>query len=408
MKKLTFVLSFAILLTSESAGQPREVQRALEFIKSSEPQTLAEQITICEIPAPPFKEEKRAAYFKKRFSELGLRNVRIDKAGNVIGERPGSSRASTLVLSAHLDTVFPEGTDTRVTRTDSSLKAPGITDDSRGLVCILSVARALNEAKINTEGTVIFVATAGEEGLGDLRGVRHLFDNELKNQITHFVSIDGSGNNYTDRAVGSNRYRVTFKGPGGHSYGAFGLVNPIHALGRTVEKISRLKVPPQPKTTFNVGRVEGGTSVNSIPHTAWFEFDMRSENAAELAKLDSLFKFTVQEALAEENESSMSSRKLTAEVNLIGQRPTGTLGAENSMLKAVLSADSILGIKSESRSGSTDSNVPIALGIPSITIPGGGRGEGAHSLNEVFYTRDSHLGPQRALLTVLSIVGVSK
>ncbi|MBI4428624.1 MAG: M20/M25/M40 family metallo-hydrolase [Ignavibacteriales bacterium] len=407
MKTRVF-LSFVFLLTAESLGQQHQIQRALDFIESFEPQTLAEQATICEIPAPPFKEDKRTAYFKKRFHELGLKNVHIDKVGNVIGERTGTSQKPTLVLSAHLDTVFPEGTDVKVIRTDTTLKAPGIGDDSRGLAAMLAVVHALNEAKIRTEGTLVFVATVGEEGLGDLRGVRHLFEYELKDRITHFVSIDGSGNNYTDSAVGSNRYRVTFKGPGGHSYGAFGLSNPIHALGRAVEKISRLKVPAQPKTTFNVGRIEGGTSVNSIAHSAWFEMDMRSESAEELAKLDSSFKYLVQHALAEENEFWTSPRKLAVDVNLIGQRPTGTLGADNPMLKAVLAADSILGIKSESRAGSTDSNVPISLGIPAITIPGGGRGEGAHSLNEIFFKKDSHLGPQRALLTVLAVVGISK
>ncbi|MBI3003977.1 MAG: M20/M25/M40 family metallo-hydrolase [Ignavibacteriales bacterium] len=407
-KLLVFLFFSGCLLSTKSPGQPREIQRALDFIKSTELQTLDEQVKICEISAPPFNEEKRAAYFKKRFLELGLKNVRIDKVGNVIGERPGASQKPTIVLSAHLDTVFPQGTDVRVIRTDSTLKAPGIGDDSRGLAAMLAVTRALNEAKIRTEGTLIFVATVGEEGLGDLRGVRHLFDLELKDRVTHFVSIDGSDNNYTDRAVGSNRYRVTFKGPGGHSYGAFGLTNPIHALGRAIEKISRLKVPTQPKTTFNVGRIEGGTSVNSIAHTARFEMDIRSESPVELAKLDSMFQAAVQQGLNEENEFWSSRRKLTADVELIGRRPTGSLGQDNPMLKAVLSADSLLGITSESRSGSTDSNVPISLGIPAITIPGGGYGEGAHSLDEIFYTKTSYLGPQRALLAVLAIVGVSK
>jgi acetylornithine deacetylase/succinyl-diaminopimelate desuccinylase-like protein len=406
--KIVFFTIVFLVQNSFSQLSAPEVQKAIDFIKAIEPQTLAEQVAICEIPAPPFKEEKRAAYFKKRFAQLELTNVRIDGVGNVIGERPGVSAKPTLVLAAHLDTVFPEGTDVRVARNDTALKAPGITDDCRGLAAMISVIRALNETRIKTIGTIIFVANVGEEGLGDLRGTRHLFEKELKDNITHFLSIDGSGTNYTDRAVGSYRYRTTFKGPGGHSYGAFGLPNPIHALGRAIEKISGFKVPAHPKTTFNVGRIEGGTSVNSIPHTAWFEIDMRSESAEELSKVDSAFRRAVQLALDEENNFWKSRRKLTADVKLIGERPTGTLGPHNPMLRAVLAADSILGIKSESRAGSTDSNVPIALGIPAITIPGGGRGEGAHSLDEVFYTPGSHLGPQRAFLTALAIVGVSK
>ncbi len=392
-------------LIGQSFSRP-EVRKALEFIKSFESQTLADQARICEIPAPPFKEEKRAAYLKQRFADLGLKNVRIDKIGNVIGERPGSTVKPTLVLAAHLDTVFPEGTDVTVTRTDSSLKAPGISDDSRGLAVILAVARTLDEADIRTQGTIIFVADVGEEGLGDLRGTRHLFAEELNDKITHFITVDGTGLKATSRAVGSNRYKVTFKGPGGHSYGAFGLVNPIHALGRAIEKISRFKVPANPKTTFNVGRIEGGTSVNSIAHTAWFEMDMRSESNAELLKVDAEFKAAIQQALDEENSFWPSGRKLTADVKLIGQRAAGDLGPNNPMLKAVMSADSALGIKSEFRAGSTDANVPIGLGIPAIGLEGGGRSEGAHALDEIFYTKDSYLGTQKVLLVTLAVVGV--
>lgn len=400
-----FFSSLSVIFHGQNISKP-EIRKALEFIKSIETQTLADQVKICEIPAPPFKEEKRAAYLKQRFAELGLKNVRIDKVGNVIGEKPGSTAKPTLVLAAHLDTVFPEGTDIAVTRTDSSLKAPGISDDSRGLAVILAVALALNEANIRTQGMIIFVADVGEEGLGDLRGTRHLFSEELKDRITHFITVDGTGLKSTSKAVGSNRYKVTFKGPGGHSYGAFGLVNPIHALGRAIEKISRFKVPANPKTSFNVGRIEGGTSVNSIPHTAWFEMDMRSESAEELAKVDAEFKATIQQALDEENSFWQSRRKLTVDVKLIGQRTAGDLGPNNTMLKAVMSADSALGIKSEFRAGSTDANVPIGLGIPAIALEGGGRGEGAHALDEIFYTKNSYLGTQKVFLVTLAVVGI--
>ncbi len=383
-----------------------QVRRALDFIKGYEPKTIEEQIRTCEIPAPSFKEEKRGEYYKRRFTELGLKNVRVDREGNVIGERPGASNSTSLVLAAHLDTVFPEGTDVNVKRSGNVLTAPGIGDDCRGLTVMLTVVRALNEAKITTNGSIIFVANVGEEGLGDLRGVRHLFKEELKGRITHFISIDGTGLGLTNAGVGSNRYRVTFKGPGGHSYGAFGMQNPIHALGRAIEKISRFQVPQQPKTTFNVGRIEGGTSVNSIAHTAWMEMDMRSESAAELAKLDAAFKRAVNEAVEEENNFWKSDKKVSVEIKLVGERPVGEQSAEAPIVKIALAANNFFNVNSTLGASSTDSNVPMSLKIPAITISGGGIGKGAHSLDESFDTTNSHIGTQRALLILLGIVGL--
>lgn len=393
---------------AELAGVP-QVRRALDYIKSIEPQTIEEQIRITEIPAPTFKEAKRAEYFKRRFTELGLKNVRIDAAGNCLGERPGASQqkdAPTLVLAAHLDTVFDENTDVKVRREGAILKAPGIADDGRGLTLLLAIARTLDEAKIQTVGNIIFVANVGEEGLGDLKGTRHLFNDELKGRITHFISIDGAGLGITNGAVGSFRYRVTYTGPGGHSYGAFGLPNPIHALGRLIEKVSRFQTPAEPKTTFNVGRIEGGTSVNSIARTTSLEMDMRSVSASELAKLDAQFKRAAQTALDEENSRWTSASKLTVEVKPIGNRPTGTQNADAPIVQVALAADRALGIKSELDTSSTDSNIPISLGIPAITIDGGGRASGTHSLDENFDSTDSALGSQRALLIILGIVGV--
>jgi tripeptide aminopeptidase len=391
--------------TSQIFSTPR-VRRALEYLKAIEPDTISDQIGACEIPAPTFQEQKRAEHFKRRFNELGLKNVRIDAIGNVIGERPGAGAGPTLVLAAHLDTVFPEGTDVKVRRNGSILSGPGIGDDCRGLAVILAVARALNEAKIETEGTILFVANVGEEGLGDLRGVRHLFNNELKGKITHFISVDGTGLEVTNTAVGVVRYRVTVRGPGGHSYGAFGLASPVHALGRAVEKISRFQVPKQPKTTFNVGRIEGGTSVNSIAHTAWMEVDMRSVSAEELQKLEAEFKRVTQEALDEENARGAGPDKLTVEMKIVSQRPAGVTSADSPIVKIATAADAALGIETKLASGSTDSNIPISLGVPAITIDGGGVGRGSHSLDESFDTTDSHIGTQRALLIVLGIVGL--
>jgi acetylornithine deacetylase/succinyl-diaminopimelate desuccinylase-like protein len=410
---LTLAITLLLFVTAQAAAQlpaqvssSPQVRRALDYLKASEPETIEEQVRICEVPAPPFKEQDRAAYFKRRFTELDLKNARIDQEGNVIGERPGASANPRLVFSAHLDTVFPEGTDVRVKRNGTVLRAPGIGDDCRGLTVMLAVVRALNEARIETQGTILFVGTVGEEGLGDLRGVRHLFNGELKGKITHFISVDGTGLDLTSGAVGSYRYRVTYRGPGGHSYGAFGLPSPIHALGRAIEKISRFEVPKQPKTTFNVGRIEGGTSVNSIAHTAWMEVDMRSESATELAKVDAAFKQAVQAALDEENALRPSDRKLTVEVKQVGARATGNQPPDAPIVKTALAAGEALGIRANLRAGSTDSNIPISLGIPAITISGGGLGRGAHSLEESFDTANSHLGTQRALLIALGIVGV--
>ncbi len=386
-----------------------QVRRALDYIKSIEPETIEEQIRITEIPAPTFKEGSRAEYFKRRFTELGLKNVRIDRAGNCLGERPGAggTDAPTLVVAAHLDTVFDENTDTKVKRDGTILKAPGISDDGRGLTLLIALVRALDQAKVETHGAIIFVANVGEEGLGDLKGTRHLFNDELKGRITHFISIDGAGLSITNKAVGSRRYRVTYTGPGGHSYSDFGLPNPIHTLGRLIEKVSRFQTPAEPKTTFNVGRIEGGTSVNSIARTTSLEMDMRSVSADELAKLDAQFKAAAQTALDEENSRWTSERKLTVEVKPIGNRPTGTQAADAPIVQTALAADRALGIKSVLEASSTDSNVPISLGIPAITIDGGGRSQGTHSLDETFDLTDSHLGSQRALLTVLGVVGVN-
>jgi len=391
--------------------QNTKVRRALDYLKQIEPETVEEQIRITEIPAPTFAETKRGEYFRRRFTELGLQNARVDRVGNVIGERPGKANKTTLVLAAHLDTVFDENTDVRVKRDGNLLKAPGISDDGRGLTLLLAIAKALNEAKIETDGTIIFVANVGEEGLGDLKGTRHLFAEELKNRITHFISIDGAGLGITPAAVGSYRYRTTFRGAGGHSYGAFGLPNPIHALGRLIEKVSRFQVPAQPKTTFNVGKIGGGTSVNSISQTAVLEVDMRSEDPKELAKLDAAYKQAVEQSLNEENDRWQNTQKptqekLKVENLLVGSRPAGAQNPNAPIVQTAIAADRAMNIKSDLEPSSTDSNVPISLGIPAITIDGGGSARGTHSLQEVWDSTDSFVGSQRALLIVLGVVGI--
>jgi acetylornithine deacetylase/succinyl-diaminopimelate desuccinylase-like protein len=410
---LTSSLLLALVLPAAACAQAVQtpasrpaVQRALAAAAQSEPATIDQQIALCEIPAPPFKEAARAQAFAERLRALGLENVRIDAEGNVIGERPGRSADPTVILSGHLDTVFPEGTDVSVTRDGTLLSGPGIGDDCRGLAVVLAVARLMNEANIQTEGTVLFVGTVGEEGEGNLRGVRHLFQEELKDQAEYFISVDGTGLGLTKDAVGSHRYQVSYKGPGGHSFGAFGMANPIHALGRAIAKFAELEVPAEPKTTFSVGMIEGGTSVNSIAHTATMSVDMRSADRGELDALDARFQQLLAEALAEEKQRWTRDAELVLEVDTIGIRPAGSQPDSARIVRAAIAAGEALGFTPELSASSTDANLPISLGIPAVTIDGGGRGRGAHSLDESFDTTDSHLGTQWALLFTVTLAGL--
>jgi len=379
------------------------VRAALEAAKRNEPRTLDLQVRICEIPAPPFHEEARGLELKRLFLELGLKDVRVDKAGNVIGVRPGKSARPNLVFSAHLDTVFPDGTDVKVTRNGDVMKGPGIGDDCRGLALMLGVIRALDDGHVVTPGTITFVADVGEEGLGDLRGMKQLFFESLKGQIDKFISVDGTGLGITHIGVGSNRYKVTFKGPGGHSYGAFGMANPIQAMGRAIAKIDGFQVPKDPKTTFNVGRVGGGTSVNAIPFDAWMEVDMRSADPAALKELDAKFHAAIKEAVAEENARWSGRGAVSASAELVGVRPAGQTKKESAIVQTAMAVSRAMGIDEVLREGSTDSNVPMNLGIPAITISGGGVGTGAHSLGETFDAKESWRGTQRALLLAVSL-----
>ena len=378
------------------------VKAAVDAIKVAEPKTLEDQVALCEVAAPPFKEQKRAEVYARMFREAGLQNVRIDKEGNVLGDRPGAQPRPRLVFSAHLDTVFPEGTDVKVKRDGNILRGPGIGDDCRGLAVLLAVVRAMNQAKVQTAGSITFVGTVGEEGLGDLRGVKYLFNEGMKGQIDRFVSIDGTGLGITHIAVGSLRYRVTFKGPGGHSYGAFGLSNPLHALGRAVETISRFEVPSDPKTTFNVGRVGGGTSVNAIPFESWFEMDMRSASPAALQAIDAKFHRAVDDAVKAE-DARWKKNVLTVDKTLVGNRPAGQTAATSPIVQAAVSVTRALGFPVTLDEGSTDSNIPMNLGIPAITIDGGGRGTGSHALDEAFDPTNSWMGSQRALLVAVAL-----
>ena len=332
----------------------KTVATALERARANEPEVIAEQIRVCEIPAPPFAEKKRGLEFKDIFTKLGLQNVRIDAAGNVLGGRPGKHPKPHLVIAAHLDTVFPEGTDVRVRRDGTWLRGPGIGDDCRGLAVLIGVIRAMNEARVMTDGPITFVADVGEEGLGDLRGIKALFGETLKGRIDRFVSIDGTGLGLTRVGVGSFRYRLAYKGPGGHSYGAFGRVNPIHALGRAIAEIADFRVAREPKTTFSVGRIGGGTSVNSIPFEAWAEVDMRSHDKASLDALHAKFLAVADGAAAAENKR-WGQGTITVEKKSVGIRPPGETRAEDPIVTRAESVTRALGIPTFWSTGSTDS-----------------------------------------------------
>jgi tripeptide aminopeptidase len=379
------------------------VKAALDAARASESQTIEQQIRFCEVPAPPFKEAARAAVLKRAFEELGLHNVHVDRVGNVLGDRPGTSARPRLVVAAHLDTVFPEDTGVKVKREGSLLRGPGIGDNCRGLAVLVAAARALRQADVQTHRTITFVANVGEEGLGDLRGAKELFNGEMKDQIGWFVSIDNAGTLITNRAVGSRRFRVTFKGPGGHSFGAFGLANPAHALGRAVAKIAEFQVPGQPRTTFNVGRIGGGTSVNAIPFEAWMEVDMRSSDPDALGSLDARFHRAVDAAVAEENARWGARQTVKAVNELVGDRPVGLTPATAPIVLTAQAVARVLGLDTSLGEGSTDANVPMSLKIPAITIGGGGRSSDSHSPGEAFESTDSWKGTQNAVLLTIAL-----
>jgi tripeptide aminopeptidase len=405
LAKTSYSLSAGVKETYNRISAGENVKRGLEFIKSDHGHTIAEQKQICEIPAPPFKEKARAEDYLKRLTALGLKDVRMDKEGNVFGIRPGTGKGPRLLVAAHLDTVFAEGTDVKVREKDGKLYAPGIADDSRGLAALLGLVRAFNASGIKTEGDIVFCGNVGEEGLGDLRGVKALF-REHKD-IDGFISIDGvESDGIAYLATGSHRYEVIYKGPGGHSFSAFGLPSAIHALGRAIAKISDLETPKDPKTTFTVGVIKGGTSVNSIAAEATMLMDMRSDSTKELLALEAKFLEIVRKAAAEEN-ARWRSDQIRVEIKPVGDRPAGTQSKDAVIVQAAWASTEMTGqspiLKGAS---STDSNLPISLGIPALTLGGGGKDFGNHSPNEWFDPTDAFLGPQRIFLTILGLVGV--
>ena len=388
------------------------VRNAIENIAATDERTMADLVTLTEIPAPPFTETIRGQAFMAMMLELGVDSAWVDEEGNVLGLRRGSGGGEVLALTAHLDTVFPEGTDVTVRMRGDTLYAPGIADDTRGLATLLAILRSLNAADIRTNADILFVGTVGEEGLGDLRGVKHLF-REDGPRIDSFISVDGTGaSGVTHMGLGSHRYRITFKGPGGHSWGAFGLANPAHAMGRAIlhfENGANEYVRSAPyRTSYNVGRMGGGTSVNSVPFEAWMEIDMRSEGQTTLQEVDAILQEAVQVALAEENEIRQRGEELTVDVELIGDRPSGEIAEADPFVQKAMAATRAFGSEPRLGRSSTDSNISISMGIPSITIGGGGEGYQAHSLHEGFLNADGHIGIQRALVIVLAQTGIAR
>lgn len=385
-----------------------DVRRAFQFFESHAGEITEEHIKICSIPAPPFGEEERARYLREKFREYGLDEAHMDEEGNCVALRRGASLSPLIVVSAHLDTVFPAGTDFTVRREQHKLFAPGIADDGCGLAALLALVRALRTCAIETEGSLLFVGTVGEEGEGDLRGARYLFTRgEWAGKLDAFISFDGPGlERITHAALGSRRYRLRLRGTGGHSWGDFGAANPVHALGRAIARLSSYPAPAEPRTTFNVGRIEGGASVNVIPREATMDVDLRSASADELRRLDAFFRRAVREAADDENAGRRAGDPpLELDLKLIGERPSGETPPDSPIVRLAEEATRSLGYRFRLDRSSTDSNIPISLGIPAITLGAGGASGNSHTLDEWFDTRSRDIGLKRALLVILGLVG---
>ncbi|HXN21587.1 MAG TPA: M20/M25/M40 family metallo-hydrolase [Candidatus Dormibacteraeota bacterium] len=389
------------------------VARALEWLSRNTDWINAEQARITAIPAPPFHESERAAYVQKILSSYALR-VSTDRAGNVIGELPGSQENQIVVLAAHLDTVFPAGTDVHVRKEGARMLAPGISDNGTGLATLVAIARGFHEANLKPARTILFVANVGEEGEGNLRGMRALVD-EYKDRLKYVIALDGSGTDYiTTMALGSRRIEIVVNGPGGHSWSDFGLPNPINAVARGITRFLKMRVPDSPRTTFNIGQIEGGTSVNSIPFRASIRVDLRSEQEQELERLETHLRESMKAGVDEEMAATRergsfnsSGSQLEMGVHVLGVRPGGELAANSNLLAAVRNADTFLGNSSRLERSSTDANIPISIGIDAISIGAGGASGGAHSLKEWYDPTDRLMGLKRVLLTLLAVAGMS-
>lgn len=423
MSRLLFAAAAACaLLAGPAMAAPKDdvakivaspaFKQAVAVLDREYDRTVADIVTLTEIPAPPFKEEARGKAYRAMLEAHGLTDVEVDPEGNVMGLRKGTKPGPVVVVSAHLDTVFPEGTNVKVRREGTKLYAPGVADDTHNLAVLLAWIRALDAAKIKTRSDILFVGTVGEEGAGDLRGVRYFFNKgKYKDRTKAFFSVDGlDPSGITHVGVGSKRYRVTFSGPGGHSYGAYGIVNPMAAMAKAVTDLYAIQTPTNPKVTYSASVTGGGTSVNAIPDKVFTEFDMRSADAAELAKLDAQFKAIMQSAVEDENKArSTRVGAVSVELKPIGDRPAGQTPKDAPLVTAMAAAIQALGYTPTYEASSTDANAPMALGIPAITIGGGGKGGRAHSLDEWIDVEkaDGVRGMSVGLAAVLAVAGVN-
>lgn len=398
--------------TSEAQAleaDPR-VARAIELAEEHDAWALERLIELTEIPAPPFMETQRGTRFAELLTELGADSVWTDDEGNVIGLRRGRSSERRIGFGGHLDTVFPEGTDVSVRQVGDTLFAPGVGDDTRGLVVVLSVLRALEEAGVETDDDLLFVGVVGEEGLGDLRGMKHMYrDGGLWPDV--WIDVDGGGlGRIVSMGLGSVRYRVTFEGPGGHSWGAFGTANPAHAMSRAVryfQDVADTLTRSGPRTSYNVGRIGGGTSINSVPFESWMEVDMRSESPASLQRIEGVFLAAMDRGLREENELRREGPALTVDPAKIGDRPSGEMDPGTPVIQRALAATRLIGVEPQLARSSTDSNVPIALGVPAVTIGRGGSSSNGHAPDEYWVNADAYLAVQRALVLVVAEAGLA-
>ena len=385
-----------------------DVQEALQFLCEDDERTLREHLEMCQIPAPSYEEGEKAEYVRKKMMDAGLEDVHIDEVGNVLGTWKGTGNGPRIMIAGHTDTVFPRETDLTLKKEGERYSCPGIGDDTRAVAELLSLARALNATGIHGEGDIVFCANVCEEGLGDLRGIKHAFKDMANGHYDGFVSIDDkntSGIIY--QAVGSERYLVTFHGTGGHSFTGFGIPNPIHAMGRAIAKISDFQTPKNPKTTFSVGVINGGTSVNVIAAECSMLVDMRSVDAGELEKLSVKFHQAVENAVQEENDRwEDKDNRITVTFEQKGKRPAGTQDKSCQIVQAANAANQALGMETlYIGAASTDANIPISLGIPAITVGWGGKGGGEHTIHEWYEHTESWKGPQRDLLLLLALSG---
>ncbi len=381
----------------------QSIRDAAALVVHEDEATLETQMELTRIPAPPFREGERGVRMAELFRESGLTRVRTDPVGNVLAELPGAPAGNPLILSAHLDTVFPEATEIDVRREGNRMTGPGIADDGRGLAVIVAVARALMRSGITPPAPLLVVATVGEEGVGDLRGVRELFKEDREGRsASGFISVDGAGlEQLVNVGLGSRRYRITVRGPGGHSWSDWGLPNPIHALGSAVGELAARALPTDPVGTLSVGRWGGGTSVNAIPGEAWIEVDLRSASPAVLSEIDEALHDTVRQVVDRMSAAAPSGHRLEMETTSIGARPAGATDWDAPLLRAARTATEAVGVAPETSIASTDANVPMSLGIPALTVGGGGRAGGMHTVDEWFENDEGSLGVLRALFTTL-------